>query len=419
MKRDLFNRIVEYVSKEHKLQKVTSKPDFESYTFLMYSRQDAIDQLKRLREMGMEPREINSRLRDITVNAYLTVNYDYTKDKISVSEFNAGWAYAGKKEKFYPFSKSRPVVCYSDKLYVFTFRTNKPRLMTTTAHQMWSGSTVGHIMKMMTGLSFDPKISVPMRYAENAKSDWDIICNKTGVNVPKSLRIFDPAEMIMLVSVLTNPNELTSLCMHVSKHGPSKKNIWIDPQDEPNSLWSTLAAMMLGYSLHAWLVRDFLYDCHKLKRKTTLRITSMKRMADEHRKMSREIMVLGCKEIKVHEHYKEMFKTFPIEGAELIESKKRLMKESIEQDHCVATYHGYINNGTSCIISVPYKGRQWTLQVNAVKVGNNQYDYRVAQFRGFRNEGAPEELNKLVTAHFESIKIPYSKEDLEELELLF
>ena len=154
-------------------------------------------------------------------------------------------------------------------------------------------------------------------------------------------------------------------------------------------LYSALGSMMLETSINGWLIRDYINDLVALKRKMSLKMTSKTRIEDEHRKMTKERMIKGIKAIKVAERYKTLFKDSDIE-AELIETKERLLAESIDQDHCVATYGNHINAGTCAIFCITWEGVKYTLQVNSY--------FNNVQFRGHRNTDVPKECVEKVNA---------------------
>jgi hypothetical protein len=171
--------------------------------------------------------------------------------------------------------------------------------------------------------------------------------------------------------------------MHIAKHGIKNNGMgYVD-------FYDTLGYMMFGSAANGWVIRDYIQDLVALKRKMSLKMTSKTRIEDEHRKMTKERMIKGIKAIKVAERYKTLFKDSDIE-AELIETKERLLAESIDQDHCVATYGNQINAGTCAIFCITWNGTKYTLQVNSY--------FQNVQFRGHRNTDAPKECVEKVNA---------------------
>ena len=103
--------------------------------------------------------------------------------------------------------------------------------------------------------------------------------------------------------------------------------------------------------------------------------------------MTKERIIKGVKAINVAERYKILFKDADIQ-AELIETKERLLEESITQDHCVANYANQINAGSCAIFCITWEDKKYTLQVNRY--------YQNVQLKGHRNCYAPEASTKKV-----------------------
>jgi hypothetical protein len=422
MKKDLFNRIIEALKEMLPVYTTTVRESFTCVSFLYNDDKGGIQQLKEL--LADKSKTHEQHHKDLaytmhnTTKTYIRVAYDFLKDKISVGTFETGYRWASRKKKYYPVGRNTPIYCYSKHLYHFQNRgisKGKPRIMwsTTITHYNEPLKKIG---QLMLNINYEPSAMILARYCMNTKDEWEAIYNKTGVRIPKALRIFNKSEICELVSVLRNPNELSSLCMFISKG--DKEKVLTEEDDDPrdfdfygmstraeNRLMSVLSVMMFGEK-QEWLVRDWIQDLVKLKRKTTLRITSKKRIEEEHRRMSREVALMGIRSIKVHDEYIEMFKSFPIEGSELIMDKKRLLHEGLSQDHCVAGYGPQINNGSCCIISVPYEGKQWTLQVGKRMDHDKSTYYYPVQFRGLRNKPAPRELDLMVEGYFSSTRTP-------------
>jgi hypothetical protein len=416
MKKELFNRIVAYLTAELGESKVTIKDDFESVCFTIRDNTEKINTLKEA--IALDKANQAALLRDYRfssgydlVNQYYTVLYNSVKDKISISTYEAGWAWADKKSRFYPFKRQIPSLCYSKNLYTFmSWRvsvskyTFKPRLL--KGQDVGGGyEWTGEIAKMMMNIDFKPTMNVTAKHYMNAKDEWEVIYRKTGIKVPKALKMFPVAEISDLITALANPNELNTLCQHLItyksiKSSDSHTDVLTSMDTIVPNLYAHLAHKLFKNTDASWLMRDYIQDLIKLKRTFSLRMTSKTRIEEEHRKMTKEIMIMGIKAINVHEHYKEMFKNFPIPNAELILDKKRLMKESIDQDHCVASYGHRINSGECCIVSLPWEGVQYTMQINALNAGGQRM-YAIQQCQGFRNKViVPVEMMNVVRKHF-------------------
>lgn len=402
-KYELFQRVVAKVCQTLPIHKTTKTEEYTSVCFMTKTDDGGITRMSEDIKAKKSHSEIILKYQSQHyTKEYITITYDLVKDKISVGEFEIGWFYAPKKARFYPGKKRRPLICYSKKFYVFHFKDRKPRLMNGSSIGMWS-KTVQIIAQELLGLDYKPSYDIILqaKYYLGTKDEWQAIENSLGIKIPKALRVYTKQDIYNLISCLKNPNEVSTLCMYLAKNKvadipPSEEDWGMSHKDIFNPL-----TKMMGID-KSWLIRDYFHDLFRLKRKTTLKITSIKRIEDEYAKMSREIQVLGIKAIKVHDCYVEMFKTCPIEGAELILDKKRLLHEGISQEHCVASYGNSINSGACCIISIPYQGKQFTLQVSkeysivdSVHTGHyntrkDRWIYRKVQFLGFRNGRDPE-----------------------------
>lgn len=396
MKKELFERIVSQLKETYPTHKITDYGDIITASFL---RTDGTDHIARIKECMTKGKSPNGRHDGFyeAYSYYRTVLYNPSRDSISVGSFETGWKWADRKQRYYPRSANTPVLCYSKDLYCFNWRDKKPRLLTGVATQNFPDD-IQDIIRMIKPVDFDTELYVPLKfYRPEFTDDWQVIEGYTGVRVPKALRQFSATEVLMLVKVLRNPNELSTICQFLSSD--PYKNSYHHGRE---GLFAAVATMMLGQGEEYWLIRDWVKDHKDLNKKLSLKIRSKTRIEDEHRKMSRLIMVKNTGPIKVHDHFLEMHKNLKLE-AEIITDRKRLMKESVDQDHCVATYGHRINSGQCCILSMMWGGKRWTLQIDADKKGEN-HDYTLAQVKSFQNEEAPGELIGLLHTHFQPRK---------------
>lgn len=355
----------------------------------------------------------------------ISILYNYERDKINVSYYEFGFGYKWKEKRFYPHLISKPVLTYTKHIYAFG-RTNKDivhkkgKLIVRIA----KGSDTGDyyslhphynaIKNIMMGLPLNYKgqIKVPCRYYFGVKDDIEVIEKIHAVKIPKVLHRFDAKDVETLYKTLKDHKEVTRICMflgHLDTDARTKLR---------KDMLLAIVGHVMGfndYAGNAWMVRDYIRQLAILKMKFSLKMTSKKRLEYEHNTLTKMIQIRGIKEIKVDKIYKKMFKSFPIPDSELIENKERLLKEGLDQDHCVASYGEQINSGQSCIISVPYQGKQWTLQVSkqnyykSVKLDGSEAvmgeRFVVNQFKGYRNQAVPEELEKQVKDFISSVVI--------------
>lgn len=333
------------------------------------------------------------------VRETLSILYNKVKDKISISTFSFGYDLAARKGRFYPLKKNNPVLCYSKHLYNFAHlggrgmkRSISPRIMKGAFLPITYGR---EIMEIILGIKYTPNIQVVTRLYRGTDNEYQLVERIHDVKIPKALFVYGPAELDTLYSVLQDKGEVNKICQYLAKQ--PKEEVAISTERDKDftsffmhdskTLFITLTDMMLPDKNNHYLIKDWIEDHKELGRKLTLKVKSKTRIEDEHRKMSKERMIKGIKAVKVHERYNDLFKDSELEF-ELIQDKARLLAESIDQDHCVATYANQINSGSCAIFSFKWEDKVYTLQVSS--------QYFNVQFRGHRNTDVPVELVGLV-----------------------
>jgi hypothetical protein len=387
------------LSKTYKLHSLTETDEFKQYMFFEGQSYEYDKQLERAKANLKKGSNVESTGAN-PFKCYISLKYDKVKDKISLARYEVGYGYSYRQKRYYPHRKNYPLLCYSNHLYSF-FRLPK-RIGGKTLVRIATPANAQEICsRIMVNIIYpDLKISnyqfsnIPFRYLNGTDNQLDAYEKMSEVKIPQALKSFNPESVIDLIKVLKNPNELNTICQYLSKEASKIKEQRTN-YDDP--FWITLSDMLFqDKGDHSWLVRDWVGDHKSLGRKLSLKISSKKRMIDEHAKMAIERMAKSAPEIKVAGMYKNMFKKFPIKGAELILDKERLVQESVEQRHCVATYAHRINQGHCAIVSIPYNGEQYTLEV-AIDSDSHMYN---AQLRGKRNVSAPEELHNNLNKFF-------------------
>jgi hypothetical protein len=110
-----------------------------------------------------------------------------------------------------------------------------------------------------------------------------------------------------------------------------------------------------------------------------------KRLKMEHDNWSAEIndILISCEELRDLNIHPIFLKFAESSDYRILKTNKDLMSEGFKQKHCVATYVNYIEGGFSGI----YHINGYTLEL---KIRNNEL--YINQFRGYKNEDAPESL---------------------------
>jgi hypothetical protein len=438
-KLELFNKIVTAITVQYNLETkpgaqdldrkitITETDEYISYFFCdvghRYSATiEAINAMKeKIATLGWKGDDVYQAMYQITttystqlIRHAVSCFYDKVKDKISIRTREWGYEWAHRKGRLYPVARTIPAFCYSKHMYTFMRmrgqRGYQPRIAKGTNISCHYGNL---ILQTVCGIDYFPKVETLTRHYIGTKDDYNLIEKIHNCKIPKILKDLncDPTELNVLYSSLANLNEVNTICQHISNlptlekenlRGGEHKIFGVHGSiSNYNLLMKIISQMMLGSMEYDWLIYDWLKDFQALNKKTSLKIRSKKRIEDEHRKMSKERMIRGIKNIKVKKEYHDLFKDSDFDF-ELITNKNRLLQESMDQDHCVATYGHRINNGECAIFSFKWEGLSYTLQVDR--------DFTIAQFRGYRNQDVPEALFEKVQTYLQK----YRKESVEE-----
>jgi hypothetical protein len=400
MKKQLFNKLVDQIRSNPDLystHKVTYKDDLEVHTFGHAGNKELTEIKKALDTHGYK---IDSLSTHKISNTYLTLLYAGDKDKISISLFNSGYAYAHRKKRYYPVKQNTPVFAWTKHMYNLQPQGRgkyipNPRIQLGSINLYGTFPQVGEIItKTLLNIDYLPQVLISYRHIMNTKNDFEAIGNMFGVNVPKALHKFYSNDVMTLYKTMKDHNQINKLCQFMAKDSgiTSGPNVMIDQiVAYPMDLYQTISKMLFGNVHQNWLVRDYVVDNISLKtRNVSLKVTSLKRWQDDHRRASTMRMIQGVSEIKVDKKYNGALNglEYPYE---LISSKERLVQESVELGHCVATYANKINSGLCGIFSIEYEGKRWTLEVSAGD-HNGKIGYAPIQLRGLYNAQAPDLL---------------------------
>lgn len=396
MKKELFNKLIENILAQPDLfstHKVTVKDGLEVHTFGCLRNTDMIPAKTLFKEKGYKMADVHAEARVLDNlgqlrNTYLTVLYAEDKDKISISTFESGYGLAFKKSRYFPVKKNTPVFAYTKKMYGFKrVKKGMPnvRIQMGAISLFGFSSQVGDIItKTLFGIDYVPKAKISYRHFINTKSDLQAIGKLFGTKVPEVLKMFIIDEVLALYKTIKDFNQINKLCQFIAKE-----------EDPSYDLYETIAEMLFGNCHDRWLVQDAIGDSLTLKKRgISFSVTSKKRWIDDHNKATKLRMLAGVPEIEVGDVYKEALKGLEY-PCELIESKDRLVQESVELHHCVATYANKINAGTCAIFSIEFEEKRYTLEVQAQRIGKGVL-YKPVQFRGLCNEAAPDLIGKRV-----------------------
>lgn len=375
--------------------KVTYKGDLELHTFGAVSNKELVEAKELFKTKGYKS-EVYEDAQKLASqgklgNTYLTILYAKDKDKISISLFNVGYAYSYYKKRFYPLKKNTPVFAWTKHMYNLQ-QQGRGRFIPNPRIQLGSVNLYGTpfvyigeiITKTLLQVDYLPQAQISYRHFINTKNDLEAMSNMFGVKIPQVLQKFPVNDVLILYKTIKDYNQINKLCQFIAKNPTSQFG-----------LYQIIAEMLFNDPTQYWLVTDYIGDNLSLKTKNvSLKITSIKRWQDEHRKATAKRMLKGVPEIKVNDVYKKALEglEYPYE---LIKTKDRLIQESVELGHCVATYANKINSGACAIFSVEYEGKRWTLEVISSDIQDKPI-FMPIQFRGLYNAPAPDLIGKRV-----------------------
>jgi hypothetical protein len=398
-KKELYNRLIdEYKQLPHSSYKATWTEEVESHCFGYAYNSDLSETKALFKENGWKSNPSTDaefyklQCKGKTLNTYLTVLYDIAKDKISIALFQVGYAYSVRKLRYYPIKENLPAFCWSKHMYMFAKIQGKlvPRIQmgTIVLGGFPQYGTKATEILMNTKIA-GSGLGISYRHYMNAKSEYEPLERYAGVKIPAVLKKFVYLhELIDLYKSIKDYNEINKICQFIAANPDIVKEYMFGTGDEQKiSLYNLISHMLFGNGTYNWLIADSIGDCKSLReRALSLKVTSLKRWQEEHQRRSRLRMLKGVANIKTADVYRNALEGLEYKY-ELIDDKERLIQESLEMSHCVATYANKINSGHCGIFSIMYEGNRYTLEVGKV----DKYLCSI-QLKGKFNAIAPEQL---------------------------
>ena len=110
---------------------------------------------------------------------YYNLTYDIKSQKISFKCFDAGYGWSHRKERLYPYSKSKPLLCLSNKIYVFTQIKVSPRRFAYKV-RLYSGryynSVISDYLRHVLNCTEEVlKLYVPYQYMLDSQSSTNTL----------------------------------------------------------------------------------------------------------------------------------------------------------------------------------------------------------------------------------------------------
>ena len=150
-------------------------------------------------------------------------------------------------------------------------------------------------------------------------------------------------------------------------------------------IYNLLLAFFLEFKMKdlsegkCYLLKDFLNMKMNLKEKISLRITSIKKLEEKHDELILRDRLSHYKgKTKIHKKFDNLKLKKEIK---ILKTTKEIIRESLIQKHCVASYIPRVNQGSCIIASTVYKKIRYTLEIcHTPKKG-----YFLAQIQGYKN----------------------------------
>lgn len=132
------------------------------------------------------------------------------------------------------------------------------------------------------------------------------------------------------------------------------------------------------------LIKDYLNLCQLLSINVNLRMTSFKKLKQEHDRLALELIErdIEKRDIRIKEEYTK------IDFLSLIKTTEDLVLESKRQHHCVASYLQRIENGFCAIYTDLYTSKRYTIEIS---YSPTKQIYILNQCKGVFNSEPPVE----------------------------
>lgn len=284
MKKQLYDKMIDAIRAQPKLystHKVTYKEGLEVHTFGHLDNKDLVEAKALFKAQGYgvgaytKATELSAQGK--LLNTYLTILYGADTDKISIALFDIGYAYAGRKQRFYPVRKNTPVFAWTKHMYnlmpMGRSRTSIPRIQLSNINLYGYFPQIGDVIcKILLNVDYIPSINVSYRHILNTKNDWEALENYVGKAIPEELKIFHYDHLIRLYKTIKDPSEIDRLAQYCKiYYGSRFKTIdWrgqrITTLIQP-CLFEMIGLMIFGHYEQDCLIGDYISTSISLKKK--------------------------------------------------------------------------------------------------------------------------------------------------------
>lgn len=240
MKKERFDKLVKSIAANplwYSTYKITHKDGFEVHTF-GEKRNKSLDEAKALfKEKGYKGEEvydIANKLnnQDKLCNGYYTFLYNSEKDKISIGTFMVGYAYASRKNRFYPLVRKEPILAWTKHIYAFkrTLKnTRSPRIQLGRLFLTFIPEADDLIIKTLYNIDYVPEARISYRYHLNTKDEYEALDSYVGSKIPEVLKHYKPDTFLTLYKSLKNYTILESTSNSLFMNHKILNTLSIDP----------------------------------------------------------------------------------------------------------------------------------------------------------------------------------------------
>lgn len=161
---------------------------------------------------------------------------------------------------------------------------------------------------------------------------------------------------------------------------------------DKNSYFKTSDGVLADEDDIKTYIIDYMQMCKICRRKINICFTSAKKLKEEHDRLAIIIRNKYTPVIKIPDNSKfNNLRSMLPENFEWIKTRKRIIQESIDLHHCVASYAGEINKDNCAIYSfMAPDEKKYTIEF--VLTGKKQKYYKIVQIHGNFDSNAPDWL---------------------------
>ncbi len=240
MKKERFDKLVKLIAANpllYSTHKVTIKDGLEIHTFGDPSSKN-LDEAKALfKEKGYKGHEVYVKANELNnqcklIHDYYTFLYNSEKDKISISFFRVGYAYANRKERFYPIKKSIPILAWTKHMYCFRKslkNTYSPRIQLGEIGLLMGTNEMSKLVtSTLYNIDYTPTSWISYRHFMNTTNEHEALEKYTGGKISDVLKHYPGTILLALYKSLKDFTKIDPLLYYIYNNHPKyqSNNLW-------------------------------------------------------------------------------------------------------------------------------------------------------------------------------------------------